>query len=706
MEIDSVREPVAKKVERTSLTWDPYMQYLIEAIDESNFMKRAETKPMATPKGSLESHVTSRATHVRNAANIIRRLAKGLGLNSKFAYAGMLMHDAGHPFSGHEGEVIFSDIGGLSNTQFFHHNAKGVEVVLSEDICEKAISKIPNIELNPQLRDKLREEFYYFLDIIISHDGEASPAEMYREADEYPNIRTAVESKLLSANATNKYKFVAQTPEGKLAKYADVIAYLATDIQDGFRLGIYKDFPDDYLEVFGEMFSTSFARTREEKIANARTIIEGIKQKRLRELFDDATLPGNRRAIKIANEIMEELKEKGLDFENDEDASMEIVEKHLQRHAERVKGVHGEYASDEKLQFLYSELEKIREFVGKKSRLRSGVVAEVTTRMQEYFINDLLKESVATGVPHFSATAERIFFKAKKINYATYTPFVKWQYQKEALPNAALKLVSMSADSLIETGAVRNKFFDPTVRVFVRDPKLLESMKIPLREGETVEQAQERYLSTRRQYGIRNFRSSNKKFTGDQDVSQVKSRYELFSSVYEHLQNQGESFATQYTLTYHAIEQRIRDKVAKALDPTYPETTDEKSLYADQYKQQIFTIREGLKTKFGDSLSLTSEQQEDFIQALIKHERNFMERHMAIQSATDYISGMSDNAFTELAIRTGVLSKEELEKATTRIPPEEAADNHVVAQLAKDMEQQEQIGDGVHTEPHGDEGGR
>ena len=230
------------------------MQYLIEAIDESNFMKRAESKPMATPKGSLESHVTSRATHVRNAANIIRRLAKGLNLNSKFAFAGMLMHDAGHPFSGHEGEVIFSDLGGLFNTQFFHHNAKGVEVVLSEDICEKAISKIPNIELRPELREQLRKEFYYFLDIIISHDGEASPQEMYREPDEYPDIRTAVESKLLSANATNNYKFVAQTPEGRLAKFADVIAYLATDIQDGFRLGIYKDFPEDYLEIFGEMF--------------------------------------------------------------------------------------------------------------------------------------------------------------------------------------------------------------------------------------------------------------------------------------------------------------------------------------------------------------------------------------------------------------------------------------------------------------------
>ena len=58
----------------------------------------------------------------------------------------MLMHDAGHPFSAHEGEEIFSQLGEIDDTQYFHHNAKGVEVLTSEDICGKAISKIPNKE--------------------------------------------------------------------------------------------------------------------------------------------------------------------------------------------------------------------------------------------------------------------------------------------------------------------------------------------------------------------------------------------------------------------------------------------------------------------------------------------------------------------------------------------------------------------------------
>ena len=69
---------------------------------------------------------------------------------------------------------------------------------------------------------------------------------MNKKEDYYPDMQTAVRTKVTSATAKNKYKCIAQTPEGKIAKYADVIAYLATDIRDGFRLGIYKDFIPRY----------------------------------------------------------------------------------------------------------------------------------------------------------------------------------------------------------------------------------------------------------------------------------------------------------------------------------------------------------------------------------------------------------------------------------------------------------------------------
>lgn len=678
MEVDRVEYQEEKgSFKPTELEWNHYIQYLIEAIDESKFMKRSEIKPMATPKASLESHITSRATHVRNAANIIRRLADGLGLNADFAYAGMLMHDAGHPFSAHEGEVTFTDIGKLFNTQFFHHNAKGVDVIISEDICEKAISKIPNIETQPELRKKLREEFYYFLDIVISHDGEASPSEMYRDPEEYPDIRTAVEQKALSANATNKYKFVAQTPEGRLAKYADVIAYLATDMQDGFRLGVYKDFPEDYLEIFGEMYATGYLRTREEKIAHARTLIEQIKEKRVRELFDDAKLPENQNALRIANRITAELSRKNIDFENNEEEANAVVQKHLDEYR---KHVVLKNSDDE--QFMYSEMEKIREFTGKKLKLRSGVVAEVTSKMQEYFINDLLRESASLGKLHFSRAGERLFFKAKHINYKTYTPYVKWEHQKKDQPLAALELVRMTAKSLAQTGGIRNKFFDPSVRKFITDPNALKQMKIRPKIGETVTEAQERYLRTRMKYGIRNFRTVPKYTTG-QNASETQNRFLLFNHAYDHLQNAGESFARTYMTTYTAIETQIRDKMKKALDPEYPEKTEETSLYAEAMHRDVEKIRRVIKFKYR-TLDITEEQREDFTRALVARERERMEEKMAIQYAVDYISGMSDDAFNELAIQTGVMDRSTLIDAE-RIPPEEAQENRVVNSLIQNM---------------------
>lgn len=222
------------KMQRTNLVWDNYIDYLIDAINGSKFMKRAEHKPMSTPKTASESHISTRSIHLRESADVAKRLAKGLGLNENFIYAAMLMHDAGHPFSAHEGEEIFSQLGEIDNTQYYHHNAKGVEVLISEDICGKAITKIPNIENNPELRKQLEDEFYYFLDVVISHDGEATKEDMMKKETQYATIKEAVERKRESANSVNKYKFIAQTPEGKIAKFADVIAYLSSDMQDRF----------------------------------------------------------------------------------------------------------------------------------------------------------------------------------------------------------------------------------------------------------------------------------------------------------------------------------------------------------------------------------------------------------------------------------------------------------------------------------------
>ena len=381
------------RMKKTELTWDKYMDYLIETIDESKFMRRAETKPMSTPKAASESHVTSRATHSKIAANIAKRLADGLDLNGEYIYAGMLMHDAGHPFSAHEGEEIFNKFGKRKNCGFFHHNAKGVEVIRAEGIRDKAISKIPNINENPELREQLETEFDYFLDVIISHDGEATRGERNRKETQYQSMHDAVKDKLKRANSFNDYKFVAQTPEGKLAKMADVIAYLATDIQDGFRIGIIEDFDDDYLALLGEVLTTGYS-TREGYITCAKNKIKEVKESKLRELKSEMKKPENEAILANANEIIKRAEQQGVNVTSMRDEELQKIDAIMEQKIQEIKDK-SEGMSEEEKQFMYADIEKLKEFVGKMLSVNSSVVHEVTSRMQEFFINDIITETRA-----------------------------------------------------------------------------------------------------------------------------------------------------------------------------------------------------------------------------------------------------------------------------------------------------------------------
>lgn len=219
-------------MQRTNLVWDQYMKYLTTAILNDTTFRNAGDRPMMLLRTDSESDISSRLTHLLESADVAKEITKELGLNDEFMYNSMLVHDIGHTVNAHEVEVILNRISELFNIQAFHHNANGVDVAQSTDLCGKAISMIPNIEQMPELKKQLEDEFYYFLDVIISHDGEANKQDMMRPETKYDSLEEAVKTKQRLANSSNKYKFVAQTPEGKIAKFADVIAYMASDLRD------------------------------------------------------------------------------------------------------------------------------------------------------------------------------------------------------------------------------------------------------------------------------------------------------------------------------------------------------------------------------------------------------------------------------------------------------------------------------------------
>ena len=687
-------------MQRTKLEWDNYIYYLIDAINGSKFMKRAENKPMSTPKMPSESHISTRSMHLRESADIIKRLAKGLGLNENFAYAGMLMHDAGHPFSAHEGEEIFTQLGEVYDTQYFHHNAKGVEIVLSEDICGKAISKIPGIEQNPKLREKLEDEFYYFLDIIISHDGEATQKEVEGKKEdakenENKSIKDIVFEKSRKANSLNKYKFTAQTPEGKLAKYADVIAYLSSDMQDAFRLGIMKDFNEGYLALIGEIYSKDYSAPQEQKIEYGKKVIQEVKKRNLRETRDSIKKEKDGEILKAITNILTEIKKNNLDFFTSEIDELEtIVEQEKNKFSKRRISdfckKHGVELSNEQIQELenriiaktekgetltkkeeafseylntvYSQTNKIEEYAAKMLRVRSNVVYEITNYMKEFFINDIIEttksEEKEKGektevTPHMSAEVSNLFFKeSKSLNYEHFVQHTNFEYQTTDYPKAADNLVSKAADSLVKSGAIRNKFYDESVREYIKDSDALRYMKTKYRKEKD-------YVSYRRKHGIGTLkakaRPTKDKFTGSQEDYELM---KFYADVYGYVENEDQVFAIRYENTFNAIKHRINEKIELALNP---KSKIKNKMYKEKIKNQVEEIRQEVLAKYGTT-ELTKEQLNEYKKLKIEQGLNDIEKKMAVQLASDYLAGMTDRSFVDLATKTGYLPKDLTQK--------------------------------------------
>lgn len=738
------------RMKKTELTWDKYMDYLIETIDDSKFMRRAETKPMSTPKAASESHVTSRATHSKIAANIAKRLADGLDLNGEYIYAGMLMHDAGHPFSAHEGEEIFNKFGKRKNCGFFHHNAKGVEVIRAEGIRDKAISKIPNINENPELREQLETEFDYFLDVIISHDGEATRGERNRKETQYPSMHDAVKDKLKRANSFNDYKFVAQTPEGKLAKMADVIAYLATDIQDGFRIGIIEDFDDDYLALLGEVLTTGYS-TREGYITCAKNKIKEVKESKLRELKSEMKKPENEAILANANEIIKRAEQQGVNVTSMRDEELQKIDAIMEQKIQEIKDK-SEGMSEEEKQFMYADIEKLKEFVGKMLSVNSSVVQEITSRMQEYFINDIVTETRAkteekektilelreklalnpgdkelrkqledeekdTPVnPKFSYKAEKLFDNIKNLNYKKIVQYTKWDYQIEQQPEAAKELVTIAAKALKETGAIRNKFYDRAIRREV-ESEALQYMRV-----KTVDESQ--YEKNKEKYGIRAIKraktpENGEKYTAKGKQASENRKHQLCREVYNNVQKEGDNFAVKFNNVFAAIPKTVEMVVDEAISYDEPFTrrvNATRNIIKAEYdgkieklddpdkqerlalllvgrgickpNQTADTIKQAMRSygyleryeeeenrknqsklleQYG-TIEEVKKHRDEIIQERIEQARNNMEEKMAYQLAIDYISGMTDRSFNDLAIRTGYMSYDDLDtkRGTTR----------------------------------------
>lgn len=717
-------KPKISAMQRTETAWDEkkYMDILKSAIINANSVNRSGDKPMAALWDKFDSHLTYRLVHELNAASVIKRLAEGIGLNGELAYVGMMMHDVGHPFSAHDGEEIFTSLGKINNCGYFHHNAKGIEIIQAENILNTALSMIPNIDNLPELKEKLEMDFNYFLDIVISHDGEAKPGEENKQPEHYDTIKEAVEDKLERSNTKNDYKFTSQIPEGMLGKYADVIAYLSSDIRDGFRLGILKTFNDKYLELFGAIISENYLdienseEDRIEAIKIAKNKLASIQEKYLEETSEDVFADSNKETLDITRSIMKEIKEKDIDtfklskycedearseeidkadaepeeiarlreeyeqqYETEKNAIEDEVNKIMHEHMERYIQEQGEI-TDEKYAKLDSDIQKISSYVRNMLYINTRVVNHVTNIVQEYFINDLIRNTKSYNqsehsdefrAPMFSDTAKKLYKRARNFGYTYYVPNTKTEYQKHLLPQNVERIVNHCSEELMKSKIIQQKLKNSTVREKI-PAEYLEFADSEIEQNseknETPEENKRKLLDHARSL------STVGHYT--RDMRNRKSKFDIIKKIEKNVQGQTSRFARTYVYTCKALETQVRSKIKRALSPDY-KYGEEKGVKKTEelektIEDEIKKIRETVLSQNPELAAKPSNKEEEterkekiesIIKQKIQEERKTILEKMATQLSIDYVSGMTDEGIKDLAIELGYMTQEQYEAA-------------------------------------------
>jgi len=148
-----------------------------------------------------DDHYRTRLTHTLEVSQIARTMARALVLNEDLTEAIALGHDLGHPPFGHEGERALDSV----SPNGFSHNVQSLRVV------DKLEKKGLGLNLSYEVRDG-----------IVCHTG----------------------------------KKKSDTLEGRLVHYADRIAYINHDIDDGIRANVLSedDIPKEISEVLGNNY--------------------------------------------------------------------------------------------------------------------------------------------------------------------------------------------------------------------------------------------------------------------------------------------------------------------------------------------------------------------------------------------------------------------------------------------------------------------
>jgi dGTPase len=168
-----------------------------------------KTQVFLSPMGD---EYRTRLTHTLEVAQLARAIARALFLNEDLVEAIALGHDLGHTPFGHSGETVLKEI----YSESFSHNEQSLRVV---EILENNGS---GLNLTHEVRDGILKHSKGFGKIIPDNPDE-----------------------------------MACTYEGRIARIADIMAYLNHDLEDAIRSGVISadQVPKECSRVLGRSHS-------------------------------------------------------------------------------------------------------------------------------------------------------------------------------------------------------------------------------------------------------------------------------------------------------------------------------------------------------------------------------------------------------------------------------------------------------------------
>jgi len=202
-----------------------------DRIVYSNAFRRLKhkTQVFLSPLGD---HYRTRLTHTLEVSEIARTIARALRLTEDLAEAIALGHDLGHTPFGHGGEVVIREI----YSEAFSHREQSVRVI---DVLE---NHGRGLNLTFEVRDG-----------ILKH-SKGYGAVLPEETDEMP-----------------------VTLEGRVVRFADIMAYLNHDLDDAIRSGVirHSQIPTECAGVLGHSHSERIRSMVSDLVTTTR--IEGGK---------------------------------------------------------------------------------------------------------------------------------------------------------------------------------------------------------------------------------------------------------------------------------------------------------------------------------------------------------------------------------------------------------------------------------------------